>query len=536
MFRVVNRFLSSIARSSLELLDLFGQVPRKMLSKLIGSRARRPWWKTLLLLPLLLPYWLWQGLAYPLSFKRIGHKRRRYLLLGLPALAALLLFSTAMAVRHSAADKVEARYLNRMQTALNDGDFKLASVLGSRIISMTDNVEPRLLFHYALAIDNLGETQRARSIITGLAPDNRIGYPAAHLVRAVAAYSDIQVSSDPTKLQRLRWHLENSGKETSEQKEQLWAFYHSAVGETGEATRHLEQAAKFNPAHWLTLAEIYRQLGNTSSADRSLRSAEQDFQRMLKADPTSRDIRIQLALALTKLKRVDEAEEVLQVGLKLHKDASTLRSVADFYLMRFDLDSQEKADFAQRFAYLQKAIELDIHYQAIYTRLINIYAEKQLPDNAKRIRDSLEAMVSKGESSALAHFTLSSFLLVDGQTDDALWHLQQSFRLDDRFTVVGNNLAWVLAASEPPRLDEALELAEQAVNASPTNSHFRDTLGTVLMKQGKLDEASAELEKALPGSPEKGEIHVKLAEIYQKLGGESLSAKHEALAKASKRQ
>ncbi|MDZ7829134.1 MAG: tetratricopeptide repeat protein [Halofilum sp. (in: g-proteobacteria)] len=62
-----------------------------------------------------------------------------------------------------------------------------------------------------------------------------------------------------------------------------------------------------------------------------------------------------------------------------------------------------------------------------------------------------------------------------------------------------NNLAWLLREREP---DEALGLARRAVEARPDAPAVRDTLGMVLLAQGRSEEAVDEFRKALEGAPE----------------------------------
>ncbi|MDG1512475.1 MAG: hypothetical protein P8R31_12315, partial [Mariniblastus sp.] len=92
------------------------------------------------------------------------------------------------------------------------------------------------------------------------------------------------------------------------------------------------------------------------------------------------------------------------------------------------------------------------------------------------------------------------------------------------------NLAWMLAHSEPPDFDRALELATAAVNRVPKDAQCRDTLGTILMKLGRNKEAISHLEIALKGAANKQAVHQKLSATYKSLGMDELSQIH---AKAS---
>jgi len=56
---------------------------------------------------------------------------------------------------------------------------------------------------------------------------------------------------------------------------------------------------------------------------------------------------------------------------------------------------------------------------------------------------------------------------------------------------------------------------------------FRDTLATILMKQGKLSDSIAEYERILSQLPDARAAHRKLAEMYKELDQPGLAKLHE---------
>ncbi len=69
-----------------------------------------------------------------------------------------------------------------------------------------------------------------------------------------------------------------------------------------------------------------------------------------------------------------------------------------------------------------------------------------------------------------------------------------------------------------------------AVEQSPDEPLFHQTLGTVLMRQEKFVEAIGELEQSLRGAIDEGTVHEKLAIAYQKIGNGTQSLIHANLA------
>ena len=94
----------------------------------------------------------------------------------------------------------------------------------------------------------------------------------------------------------------------------------------------------------------------------------------------------------------------------------------------------------------------------------------------------------------------------------------------------------MLAHADPPQLDQALPLANQAVEAVPENPRYRDTRGRILVALERPREALADLELALQSLSEDAELHRILAGVYEHLGEKSLAAEHRRLAEEAERR
>jgi tetratricopeptide (TPR) repeat protein len=84
-------------------------------------------------------------------------------------------------------------------------------------------------------------------------------------------------------------------------------------------------------------------------------------------------------------------------------------------------------------------------------------------------------------------------------------HIQSSAKLeaapDDEKAGMQNDLAW-LCARVGERLDEAVKLATEAVEAQPDNAAFIDTLAEACFRAGKIEEAIAYEQRALEIEPD----------------------------------
>ena len=150
--------------------------------------------------------------------------------------------------------------------------------------------------------------------------------------------------------------------------------------------------------------------------------------------------------------------------------------------------------------------------------MVKIADEKDLGDETfVRVRRELNRLIAGDEPNPMAHFALSNLLWEREEFEEATTHLELAYKIQPKFTIVLNNLAWVLAHQDPPDLDRALELASQAVKQSPKDGRYHDTLGTVYLKQEKYKDAAAEFQLALAGVGNPIAVRKKLVTVYSKL-------------------
>ncbi len=204
-------------------------------------------------------------------------------------------------------------------------------------------------------------------------------------------------------------------------------------------------------------------------------------------------------------------------------------------MLQYDQAIEEKKSTSDQLALLQKSLDCDVNNIASYERLVRQYRSKNEGDSAE-IQKMLFGAIAEGKALALAHFALSNLYFIDGDTKQADWHMQQSYKQDTKFAVIGNNYAWTLAHRDPPELDQAYEIIHSVIEQAPNDARFRDTYATILMKQGKTEEAIQEFEKALKGLTIRQSVHQNLAVLYRKLGKDAIAAEHEKLAVTESKQ
>lgn len=458
-------------------------------------------------------------------FKSLRRARPRDLFFALPAIAILGFFGFVFIQIFAYGEAIDNRYARGAQIATEQKDFELAKTYYRRILG-DKNITPRQQYDWAMILAQTGEDKRAFSLIKKIAPDDAMGFGPAHKLVAVSIARQMNPADDPSLLNKLKHHLIAS-RDLSPEVEQVWANYYIATEQTDRAIVSLSKAAEKNPTFYISIANLYKQNGQNAESKNALEKAEIAFRRTFRNDQLDHNGRVAFANVLALLEKYDEAEKYLLQGKRIKPDQFITRSLADFYAMRYDLARRNQVDAQTQMDFLTQAIETDPDYSAIYSRMIQLFKEaRESPEQAKKIRNLFEQIVTGNNPTALAHFALSNILWIEDDRDSAEFHLEQAYLINNNFVVIINNLAWVLAHSENPDLERALELAETAVQRAPENPRFRDTLGTVLLKSNEHREAISELQLALKGVPNKNTVHQKLAICYKSLGMNNLAQMH----------
>jgi tetratricopeptide (TPR) repeat protein len=250
------------------------------------------------------------------------------------------------------------------------------------------------------------------------------------------------------------------------------ASLYQEMGRWSEAEALYRQA--WRPQALVNLGGLYHQRQNYSDA-------ETTFRRALQASPDSYDAYVGLGRALWKQGKGVEAE-----------------------------------------AALRKAIELEPSDHEAYIELGRLYADRnQLQDAETMHRKALELYPDSPSAAA----ALAEFLDTHGRPGKAEGVLRSLLKTSPNDPQVLNRLAYFLAV-HGQQLDEALALAQRALQAQPDNPDFLDTLGWTQFKQGEVAAAEETLKKAIAAyreNPKAAAAWQHLAAVYE-AKGDQLSA------------
>ncbi len=262
-------------------------------------------------------------------------------------------------------------------------------------------------------------------------------------------------------------------------------------------------------------------LGALAEERKDYETASEFFELALKADPSkAAEVLVAWGVGLLIDDRAADAAKVFQRGLDM-KALPESSPVFQFYLSGAlaACDQLEPALAAARLAETKKSDSA-----RFASRLPWILMRAKRYGEARQAleklfarfggdRDSVETLSVLRE----ARLSMSALCVFQDRLDEAEEWLQQV--LDEYPDDVGaNNDLGFLWADENKHLGRALKMIQMAVAAEPENRAYRDSLGWIYYRLGRLPEAAAELEKAADEKQPDGTILDHLGDAYEKLG------------------
>ncbi len=228
----------------------------------------------------------------------------------------------------------------------------------------------------------------------------------------------------------------------------------------------------------------------------------------LAIDPKFDDARILLALVYHEQDADKKALETLE---EIGPDSEQYE---DATLLSAQLLGQGK-NFTAVVALLRKRIADDkTRRPAFYSALAAVEIELHQEDEAEKIYQ--EALSLYPENSEI-YLEYSIFEDGRGGTDKALAAMQKLLALKPNDPLALNFIGYIWA-ERGEKMEQALDYIKRALAQKPEDGYIRDSLGWVLFRLGRTEEAEKELQKALALEPEDPTINEHLGDVYQQLG------------------
>jgi tetratricopeptide (TPR) repeat protein len=144
-------------------------------------------------------------------------------------------------------------------------------------------------------------------------------------------------------------------------------------------------------------------------------------------------------------------------------------------------------------------------------------SEPMDPEMDRMARPVIDAALDADRGNVELLMAVAVERVTRSDSEEAEKLFQRVIQLQPRNTLALNNLA-TLFAERPDRLEEARQYIERAITVAGRDPALLDTLGTILVRSGKYDEAVGALEEAVAGSASDPRYYFHLAAAYEGAG------------------
>lgn len=522
-----------------------------------------------------LPYHLFASIVDFFSGMWRENQRNRSLLLGLPAILAMLLCLATLAwanlsnqpgletkydgLAHAAKQRSAAlsteldRERRILGSAPNDGsaevvasdqsdirqkkladDWQEERVYLQKLISLNP-LDPDYKYRLAEVYLKQGDLQRGMSMMRSLAPTNEAKFGKAHfwmanfIAKQPATNSENKRKLLMAALKQVENCLirDNGNIRAQEMKAALLV----ALKRPREASEIYEELFDDNPVYYAQLLKINRQLQqpirNELVIDKALikyfqriREDRDDTEKWVDAWQHYDDL-------LIKKSEFDTAEKELQRELARYstdpgRQLFLKRQLSIIYSYWASMVSlQGNSDEVDRDVLdkLKKSIEYAARNEDALRQLTHLANDSSVSEEAKEIYDAQQDT----QAPASVYAEMGTYALTSADYDAAIQYFEYARRKNPRDARVLNNLAYTYLVCENRNPERALNLATDALKFRPVNvpdadvyrSHFLHTRGLALMQLNQLDEAAANFEIALQDRSDSENILKDLIKCYE---------------------
>ncbi len=257
------------------------------------------------------------------------------------------------------------------------------------------------------------------------------------------------------------------------------------LGKLTEARTDLQEIVRISPSS----AAAAVNLAKVAVAARNYGEAEKLYEKALAADENNFDALNGLVNVLVGQNQFERAAAKVD-GAIAAAGAEPETSAALHFLKSGIFSSQKNLEAAEN--ELKTSIELDENYLPAYSAYASLLAARNQIDPAV---EQYKNIISKKPSAAV--YTLLG-MLEDGQGNltQAVNYYRKALEVTPNTPIASNNLAWLIV-SENGNMDEALKLAQTAVDRKVNTAGFYDTLGWVYYKKGLYSPAAEQLKRAV---------------------------------------
>ena len=256
------------------------------------------------------------------------------------------------------------------------------------------------------------------------------------------------------------------------------------LGKIKDAKADLQTVARLSPnsdAAKLNLAKV-------SIAEKNYGEALSLYERVLNSDGNNFDALSGLVSVLNRQGNFSESNRRIEEAMQ--NQSGQTEVIAALHYLKAEVSlTQNNTSEAEK--HLNSSIAADENYLPAYTAYASILIGKN--QTAAAIGE-YQRLVEKMPSASV--YTLLGMIQESAQNlTDAEASYRKALEISPETPIASNNLAWLIADSGNGNLDEALKLAQTAVDQNQTVANYYDTLGWVYFKKGLYSPAVEQLRR-----------------------------------------
>ena len=258
----------------------------------------------------------------------------------------------------------------------------------------------------------------------------------------------------------------------------LLSASYEAMGRGKESIETLERAVAKAP----TNAAMQYELGQLLLRQERPKEAVLPLAAAQKLAPDALAPALSLGAVELRTGRLDEAAALAERLIGTHPGAPGVWGFAGDVSMAVE-------DFSSASTRYQKGMAL----RPSSRLLLRAFRAERAQGNAARARELLDGWLERAPGDLTIRFTRASFFHEQGDLAKAREDYEAVLRARPEEANSLNNLAWIVSDEDLP---QAQSLAQKAVDIDPDSAAFRDTLGWLLVRSGKVAQGLTHLDKA----------------------------------------
>jgi tetratricopeptide (TPR) repeat protein len=282
------------------------------------------------------------------------------------------------------------------------------------------------------------------------------------------------------------------------------ALLQSQAGDFDGAAQTLASAQKRLPDS----PEIHLALGDVAMTQTRFEAALEEYKRALKLDNNDVEARFKSGSALRRLHSFDQALDVFDQVAKVDADFPGLALERGLLYEEWGRIDEALKEYEAALAKAPNDLDLMLHVGCARVGAGNGTDAEQI------LRKVINTSIKPAESS----HCLGRALLLKGEVAEALRLLQRAVDLAPKRPEYHLYLAW--AANEAGRIPQAEEEIRIALELDQGLADAYWQRGMLRHRQGALNDAIVDLNKALELRPSRVEAHAELAGVFTDLGQE----------------